>query len=114
MTSVQHADRTGEDVDERAVLALVDDLLHRHPPEQTSARDFLQARYDAGLAWVWFPVGCGGLDVAPGLQTVVDRAFADAGGANTTVGSVGYMMTASAIVTYASEDTKLRFLPKIY
>ena len=96
------------------VLARVDDLLRRHPPGETPSREFLQARYDAGLAWVWFPEGYGGLGLAPSLQTVADRAVAAAGGANTTVGAVGYMMAATAIVTYGSDETKRQFLPRIY
>ena len=76
------------------VLEGVAELLRRHPPETTPERDFLLARYDAGLAWVWFPPGYGGLGLPSELQTAVDRAIATAGGANTTVGSVGYMMTA--------------------
>ena len=95
------------------VLALVEDVLARHPPATTPARDFLLARYEAGLAWVWFPPGYGGLGLPPELQTVADRAVAEAGGANTTVGSVGYMMTASALVTYGADQLKRRFLPTI-
>jgi alkylation response protein AidB-like acyl-CoA dehydrogenase len=96
------------------VLARVEELLRTHPPGTTPTADFLQARYDAGLAWVWFPVGYGGLEAAPRLQTVADQALAAAGGANTTVGSVGYMMTAAAIITYGTAEMKGRFLPKIF
>ncbi|MGE0881102.1 MAG: acyl-CoA dehydrogenase family protein [Acidimicrobiia bacterium] len=96
------------------VLALVYDVVRRYPPSSTSARDFLRARYDAGLAWVWFPEGFGGLGLAPSLQTIADRAMAAAGGYNTTVGSVGYMMTASAIITYGTDAVKHEFLPMIY
>jgi alkylation response protein AidB-like acyl-CoA dehydrogenase len=95
-------------------LRRVERLMRSHPPEQTSARKFLQARYDAGLAWVWFPDGYGGFGATPGVQTVVDRAVAAAGGVNTDVGSIGYMMTASAIITYGTDDMKRRFLPKIF
>jgi alkylation response protein AidB-like acyl-CoA dehydrogenase len=100
--------------DTEHVLDLVNDVLRRYPPGSTPARDILQARYDAGLAWVWFPTGFGGLGLSPELQTVADRAFAAAGGYNTTVGAVGYMMAGSAIVTYGSDEVKRRFLPGIY
>ncbi len=36
--------------------------------------EFLRARFDAGLAWVHFPVGLGGLDAPRELQAVVDAA----------------------------------------
>jgi alkylation response protein AidB-like acyl-CoA dehydrogenase len=100
--------------DATLVLERVAEVLRTHPPETTPVRDFLAARYDAGLAWVWFPQGYGGLALPSELQTVVDRAVTAAGGANTTVGSIGYMMTASAVVTYGTEELKRRFLPKIY
>jgi alkylation response protein AidB-like acyl-CoA dehydrogenase len=95
-------------------LTRVQRLMEDHPPERSSVRSFLQARYDAGLAWVWFPPGYGGFGAAPGVQAVVDRTVAAAGGWNTDVGSVGYMMTGSAVITYGTDDMKRRFLPKIY
>jgi alkylation response protein AidB-like acyl-CoA dehydrogenase len=95
-------------------LRRLDRLLADHLPAQTSAREFLQARYDAGLAWVWFPDGYGGFGAPPSVQAVVDRTVAAAGGWNTEVGSIGYMMAASAIITYGTDDMKRRFLPKIY
>ena len=36
-------------------------LLASHPPATTEPLDFLRARYDAGLAWVSYPEGHGGL-----------------------------------------------------
>jgi alkylation response protein AidB-like acyl-CoA dehydrogenase len=100
--------------EEARVRAAMAEVLRVAPPATTPARDFLQARYDAGLAWVWFPEGFGGLGVVPNLQNLVDREMAAAGGHNTTVGSVGYMMTASAIVGYGSDEVKRRFLPGIF
>jgi alkylation response protein AidB-like acyl-CoA dehydrogenase len=100
--------------EERHVRKLITDLLDRFPPETTPVEEFLQARYDAGLAWTWFPVGFGGLEYSPTLQTVADHEFAAAGAPNTRAGSVGYMMTASAIVSHASDELKRRFLPVIF
>ncbi len=89
-------------------------LMQHHPPAETSVDAFLQARYDAGLAWVWFPEGYGGFRAPPSVQAVVDRTIAEAGGWNTDVGSIGYMMAASAIISYGTDEMKDRFLPKIY
>jgi alkylation response protein AidB-like acyl-CoA dehydrogenase len=100
--------------DEAAIIEAVDELVAAHPPATTSVTDFLQARYDAGLAWVWFPDGYGGRGLAPALQTTVDRAVHERGGANTTVGPIGYMMTAAAIEQYAADEVKHRFLPRIF
>ncbi len=59
-------------------------LLDAHPPATTDRTDFLRARFDAGLAWVHYPVGLGGLDAPRALQTVVDAELAAAGAPTTT------------------------------
>ena len=51
----------------------VADLLASHPPATTDRLDFLRARFDAGLAWVWFPEGLGGLGLPRAMQQVVER-----------------------------------------
>jgi hypothetical protein len=40
---------------------LVHDFLQAHDPVTEDARKFLRARFDAGLAWIACPPGCGGL-----------------------------------------------------
>ena len=47
---------TAAELDER-----VASFLAAHDPAGLSRLEFLQARFDAGLAWVYFPVGLGGL-----------------------------------------------------
>ena len=47
-------------------------LLAESPPAGTPEEEFWGAQFDAGLAWIHFPEGVGALEVAPGLQTVVD------------------------------------------
>lgn len=41
--------------------------------------DFRSALWDAGLAFVNYPEGKGGLGVAPGLQAAVERPIREAG-----------------------------------
>ena len=43
------------------VATLTADLLASCPPASSSAEVFLGAQFDAGLAFVHFPVGSGGL-----------------------------------------------------
>ena len=62
-----------------AAGAAVRELLAEHPPETTPVRDFLGARYDAGLAWIHFPVGLGGCNAPRSLQQAVNDEFAAAG-----------------------------------
>ena len=44
----------------------VEKLLAEYDPARTDRLEFLRARFDAGLAWVHFPEGLGGLGL-PGL-----------------------------------------------
>src|SRR5207245_722855 len=75
-TSLVTAAPTAEAAD---VLRRVEELLAGHPPATTDRRAFLEAQFDAGLAWVHFPEGAGGLGLSPALQRVVDGALAKAG-----------------------------------
>jgi alkylation response protein AidB-like acyl-CoA dehydrogenase len=100
---------------EQDVLARVDGVLAAHPPATTSRPDFLGARYDAGLAWVHFPVGLGGLELPVQLQRVVDARFAAAGapdgrGINTTA----YGQGAATLVAYGTPEQKQRYLRPIF
>ena len=45
--------------DEDLVRSKIRDLLDSHDPAATPVVEFLDARFDAGLAWVTFPVGRG-------------------------------------------------------
>ena len=65
-----NADTAEPDLDAARVLALVDTLLADHPPASHDTRDFLGAQFDAGLAWVHFHEGYGGL----GLRAVAPEA----------------------------------------
>ena len=55
------------------------DFLAGHDPATLPRLDFLRARFDAGLAWVHFPAGLGGLGLPRALQSVVNAEFAAAG-----------------------------------
>jgi alkylation response protein AidB-like acyl-CoA dehydrogenase len=57
-------------------------VVEAHDPRTTPMRDFLGAVFDAGLAWVHFPVGLGGLGVSRGLQPRADTVMQAAGGPN--------------------------------
>ena len=47
-------------------------LLEEHNPAHSDPPEFLAARFDAGLAWVHFPVGSGGLDLSRSFQAQVE------------------------------------------
>lgn len=48
-------------------------VVSEHGPESVPIPEFLAACYDAGLSWVHFPEGMGGLGVSRGLQALADR-----------------------------------------
>jgi len=98
--------------DEARVLAAVEQLIADHPPSSSSEREFLEAQYDAGLAWVHFPEGDGGLGVSPKLQKLVIDAISAAGGPiGGAKNPIGYGMCAPAIVTHGTEEHKRLLRP---
>ncbi|MCW2528577.1 MAG: acyl-CoA dehydrogenase [Pseudonocardiales bacterium] len=57
----------------------VAEFLAANDPTAMSEVDFWGARFDAGLAWVHFPVGLGGLDAPRSLQGLVEDRLTAAG-----------------------------------
>ncbi len=111
MTLVDPA-RADADSNEARVVAAVERLLAAHPPSSTPEREFLEAQYDAGLAWVHFPQGNGGLGVSPKLQKIViDAVAAAAGPIGGAKNPIGYGMCAPAIVTHGTDDQKRLLRP---
>ncbi|MFF9173465.1 acyl-CoA dehydrogenase family protein [Streptomyces sp. NPDC014793] len=93
-----------------------EDLLAAHPPAGTGRLDFLRARFDAGLAWVHFPAGLGGLDAPRSLQAVVDAELEAAGAPDNDprrIG-IGLGMAAPTILRYGTEEQKRRFLRPLW
>ncbi len=96
--------------------ARVRDLLAAHPPSATSRTDFLRARFDAGLAWVHYPEGLGGLGAPRSLQAVVDAELEAAGapGNEPRRIGIGLGMAAPTILAYGTEEQKHRFLRPLW
>ncbi|HEY3015493.1 MAG TPA: acyl-CoA dehydrogenase family protein [Nocardioides sp.] len=94
----------------------VADFLAAHDPSTTERLAFLRARYDAGLAWVAFPEGHGGLGLPQVLQPEVDRLFAEAGAPdnNPRANGIGLGMAAPTILTFGTDAQKQRFLKPLW
>jgi alkylation response protein AidB-like acyl-CoA dehydrogenase len=94
---------------------LVRAFLADHPTS-TDRWEFLRARYDAGLAWVHYPVGYGGLGLAQALQPEVDRWFREAGAPDNrpSVNPIGLGMAAPTILAFGTEEQKDRFLRPLW
>jgi alkylation response protein AidB-like acyl-CoA dehydrogenase len=91
-------------------------LLLEHDPAATGRPEFLRARFDAGLAWVHFPVGLGGLGAPRALQAVVDTELAAAGAPDNDprrIG-IGLGMAAPTILRYGTVEQQQRFLRPLW
>jgi alkylation response protein AidB-like acyl-CoA dehydrogenase len=103
------------DRDEQLVRDKVAALLEANDPKAMRARDFLGAQFDAGLAWVHFPEGHGGLGLSPRLQKVVNEAVFAAGAPNPAWRNIiGYGMGAPTVVTHGTEEQKARYLRPLF
>ncbi|MER7182319.1 acyl-CoA dehydrogenase family protein [Streptomyces hyaluromycini] len=94
----------------------VDALLAEHDPATTERFTFLRARFDAGLAWVWFPPGLGGLGLPRELQPEVNAVLAAAGAPDNDPHSngPGLDMAAPVILAFGTDEQKQRFLKPLW
>ncbi|MFI0352146.1 acyl-CoA dehydrogenase family protein [Actinomadura sp. 9N407] len=94
----------------------VEEFLADHDPATLEPLEFLRARFDAGLAWVHYPEGLGGLGAPRGLQPAVDRQFAKAGAPTNHPerNGIGLGMAAPTVLTVGTEEQKKRFLRPLW
>jgi alkylation response protein AidB-like acyl-CoA dehydrogenase len=103
MSTVADADRVAD---------LARHVVRDHDPKSVPIPEFLGACFDAGLSWVHFPEGLGGLGVSRGLQAVADRILQGAGGpVPLALNPMGYGMAAPTVREHArSDEVKQRLL----
>jgi alkylation response protein AidB-like acyl-CoA dehydrogenase len=93
----------------------VEELLAKHNPASTPPAEVLGARFDAGLAWVWFPEGHGGLGLSPDAQGVVERELARAGAPSEYERNViGYGMGAPTVLAHGTDEQRRRYLRPLF
>ena len=94
----------------------VRDFLATHDPAATDRLEFLQARFDAGLAWVHYPAGLGGQGLSRDLQPAVDAEFAAAGAPNNRPerNGIGLGMAAPTILAFGSPEQQRRWLRPLW
>ena len=102
---------SADDLRERARV-----FLAGHPPGSTPRLEFLRARFDAGLAWVHYPPGLGGLGLPRALQGAVDAQFAAAGAPDNDPAriGIGLGMAAPTILAYGTQEQKDRWLRPLW
>ena len=78
--------------------------------------EFLAKRFDAGLAWVWFPPEAGGLGADRNLQAIVDAQLEAAGAPqpDTVRNPIGHGMAAPTIGTHGTPAQQTRWLRPLY
>ncbi|SDI77203.1 Acyl-CoA dehydrogenase [Actinokineospora alba] len=91
-------------------------FLAERDPATTDRLDFLRARFDAGLAWVHFPEGLGGLGLPRAQQELVEAELAAAGAPDNDprrIG-IGLGMAAPTILAFGSDELKQRLLRPLW
>ena len=91
-------------------------FLAEHDPRELPKQDFLNARFDAGLAWVHYPEGLGGLGLSRSLQQIVDAEFAAVGspGHDAERNAIGLGMAAPTILAYGTDEQQKRWLRELW
>lgn len=94
----------------------VEELLASHDPTTTSPASFLGAQFDAGLAWVHFPEGKGGLGISRGRQLEVDALLEAAAAPRPDFGrnSIGLGMAAPTMLAFGTEEMQQRHLRPLF
>ena len=106
----------GAALDAAELRRRVAEFVAAHDPATTGQKEFLAARFDAGLAWVHFPEGAGGLGAPRALQSVVDDEFARLGAAPEGREGlvIGLGMAAPTILAFGTPEQRERFLKPLY
>lgn len=95
----------GTDADADRIADAARRVVQTHDPKSVPIPEFLGACFDAGLSWVHFPEGFGGLGVSRGLQAVADRILQGAGGpVPLGLNPMGYGMAAPTVREHAQTD----------
>jgi alkylation response protein AidB-like acyl-CoA dehydrogenase len=110
------AEASGQATGPDGIRRRVRDLLAAHDPGSTSRLDFLRARFDAGLAWVHYPPGLGGLGAPRALQAIADAGLAAAGAPDNNprrIG-IGLGMAAPTILAFGTPEQQQRWLRPLW
>jgi alkylation response protein AidB-like acyl-CoA dehydrogenase len=105
---------TATSSDIEIVEQALDALLAQFDPKKVDDIAFRGARFDAGLAWVHFPKGHGGLGLRPELNRRIEERVRQAGAKAQDPASFFMALAGPTIVTHGSEEVKKRFLRPMF
>ena len=92
----------------------IDALLAAHDPTTMSTEEFRGYQFDAGLGFVHFPKGSGGLGLAPRLQRHIEKRLVDAGRAPEEPTLFFRYLAGPTIEAHGSDEVKARFLRPMF
>jgi len=96
------------------VQSAVDRFLETYDPASMSNVEFRGHRYDAGLAWVHFAPGSGGLGVKPRFNGLVEWAMREAGAPPADATTFFSALAGPTIATHGTDEQKIRFLRPMF
>jgi alkylation response protein AidB-like acyl-CoA dehydrogenase len=99
---------------EAAVRERARAFLAANDPSAMDRLDFLRARFDAGLAWVHFPEGLGGLGAPRELQAAVESELRGTPDNRPGRIGIGLGMAAPTILAFGTDEQKRRFLRPLW
>jgi alkylation response protein AidB-like acyl-CoA dehydrogenase len=108
------ATTTASDPENTRVSEAIDAFLAANDPKAMDNVAFRGAQFDAGLAWVHFPDGAGGMGVRPELNRLVERRLREAGAKPTDPRTFFMALAGPTIATHGSEEVKARFLRPMF
>ena len=103
--------------DQMALVAeTIDKLLSDYPPAKTEPKAFWGAQFDAGLAWVDYKRGDGGLGVSPKYRELVSRRLNDADAPmwNRIANIIGIGMGAGVLASHGTDEQRKRWLRPMF
>jgi len=92
----------------------IETLLEQHDPTTESYEEFRGHQFDAGLAWVYFPEGNGGLGAARQHQRTINARLAKAGAAPMRGAQFFMHLAGPTIVTHGDDAVRERFLRPMF